>query len=433
MTGPSPGSLAGTCALVLVPSAVFNALVVPDVASKYSLAFTVVAIAWPLWCLSCLVAAGTADPGIVRREPYRPPQDGRARARYREERLPNGKSVTVKWNDTCNLYQPPRAHHCSVNDDCIDKFDHHCPWVGTTIGRRNYRPFLGFVFGTAILCVFVIATCALQIKIKYDELPAETQSRNLKAMGEAPAAMIVLFVAFLGFCFVGVLSCFHAYLVATNQTTYENFRDGYSWDENPYNKGLIGNCLEAWCAKAPPSRFRFRKPASQQPHLDGVADETKVEVVVEGDGGDGGDGGGVAPAEPPRRGTGGPRMFPATARAVPTHVSDPSIEDEQRRRAELAEARATKRRIEMELARAEDKMRELAVRVERGEMGGEGEKGEKGEEGEQGEEEGEDKVGREGDAREESESEGGGTPASPGGYEGEGETNSRTRKYEDRM
>ena len=42
-------------------------------------------------------------------------------------------------------------------------------------------------------------------------------------------------------------------------------------------------------------------------------------------------------------------------------------------------------------------------------------------------------MGREGDAREESESEGGGTPASPGGYEGEGETNSRTRKYEDRM
>ena len=376
MTGPSPGSLAGTCALVLFPSAVFNALVVPDVASKYSLAFTVVAIAWPLWCLSCLVAAGTTDPGIVRREPYRPPPEGRARARYKEERLPNGKSVTVKWNDTCNLYQPPRAHHCSVNDDCIDKFDHHCPWVGTTIGRRNYRPFLGFVFGTAILCVFVIATCALQIKIKYDELPADAQSRNLKAMGKAPAAMIVLFVSFLGFCFVGVLSCFHAYLVATNQTTYENFRDGYSWDENPYNKGLVGNCLEAWCSRAPPSRFRFRKPARSQPHLDGVADETKVEVVVDGDGGDGGEGGGVAPAEPPRRGPGGPRMFPATAPvSVPTHVSDPSIEDEQRRRAELAEARATKRRIEMELASADAKMRELTVRVERGEKGGGGRRG----------------------------------------------------------
>ena len=41
--------------------------------------------------------------------------------------------------------------------------------------------------------------------------------------------------------------------------------------------------------------------------------------------------------------------------------------------------------------------------------------------------------GRGGAAWEEIESVGGGTPASPGGYEGEGETNSRTRKYEDRM
>ena len=84
--------------------------------------------------------------------------------RYIEEKLENGKSVTVKWNDTCNFYQPPRAHHCSVNNDCIDKFDHHCPWVGTTIGRRNYRTFIGFVFGTTILCIYTTTICALQVE-----------------------------------------------------------------------------------------------------------------------------------------------------------------------------------------------------------------------------------------------------------------------------
>lgn len=46
----------------------------------------------------------------------------------------NGHRVQVRYNDTCHFYQPPRAHHCSVNDNCIERFDHHCPWVGTTIG-----------------------------------------------------------------------------------------------------------------------------------------------------------------------------------------------------------------------------------------------------------------------------------------------------------
>ncbi len=49
--------------------------------------------------------------------------------------LVNGHRVQVRYNDTCHFYQPPRAHHCSVNDNCIERFDHHCPWVGTTIGQ----------------------------------------------------------------------------------------------------------------------------------------------------------------------------------------------------------------------------------------------------------------------------------------------------------
>lgn len=46
----------------------------------------------------------------------------------------NNQRVVIRYNDTCHFYQPPRAHHCSVNDNCIERFDHHCPWVGTTIG-----------------------------------------------------------------------------------------------------------------------------------------------------------------------------------------------------------------------------------------------------------------------------------------------------------
>lgn len=84
----------------------------------------------------------------------------------------NGHRVTVRYNDTCHFYQPPRAHHCSVNDNCIERFDHHCPWVGTTIGkvsrrimylvRRCCRGFCGWDDGWDVLTVIRLGrSCGL--------------------------------------------------------------------------------------------------------------------------------------------------------------------------------------------------------------------------------------------------------------------------------
>jgi hypothetical protein len=64
--------------------------------------------------------------------------------------------------------------------------------------------------------------------------------------------------AFLSIWFVGGLSGFHAYLVSTNQTTYENFRYTYAKGESPYDRGCLANWAEAFLAPRLPRKVDFR-------------------------------------------------------------------------------------------------------------------------------------------------------------------------------
>jgi palmitoyltransferase ZDHHC9/14/18 len=97
--------------------------------------------------LSLLLLTSGRDPGIIPRNAH-PPEpegfDGNAEVGANQTpplRLPrvkdvvvNGITVKTKYCDTCMLYRPPRCSHCSICNNCVERFDHHCPWVGQCIG-----------------------------------------------------------------------------------------------------------------------------------------------------------------------------------------------------------------------------------------------------------------------------------------------------------
>jgi hypothetical protein len=58
------------------------------------------------------------------------------------------QSANVRYCRKCCQFKPPRCHHCSVCGRCILKMDHHCIWVVTCVGARNYKFFLLFLLYT---------------------------------------------------------------------------------------------------------------------------------------------------------------------------------------------------------------------------------------------------------------------------------------------
>jgi palmitoyltransferase ZDHHC9/14/18 len=282
MAGPNWRSCFGSAALILLPTAVLLAWVAPYMGRMVSWALLAISCVLPAASMAFLLLTACVDPGVL---PRQAPDEEWLSGRKPRSKDVNvrGHRVTVRYNDTCHFFQPPRAHHCSVNDNCIQRFDHHCPWVGTTVGLRNYRSFLMFVYVTTAYVMWSFGLSLASLFVKRNELLAAAQQGAgavaamsaaaaapapgsgpstpwVQALAQSPAAIALMVYCFIFFWFVGGLAGFHTYLTATNQTTYENFRynQGHPRSSNPYDLGVFRNCASVWCSPIPAPRIRFR-------------------------------------------------------------------------------------------------------------------------------------------------------------------------------
>ena len=158
-----------------------------------------------------------------------------------------GVRIPLKWCRTCKIFRPPRAAHCSECNVCVERFDHHCPWMGQCIGRRNYRYFLGFVVSVCALSVCTACLTALMAinlaRAAYESHHAAIFDLVAKAVSLRPASVgLVAFPVLILLC-VGPLACYHCSLVCQNKTTSEEIKMPYG-EENPFADDCVSNCNE---------------------------------------------------------------------------------------------------------------------------------------------------------------------------------------------
>ena len=77
-----------------------------------------------------MAATATTDPGIVPANRNMDDAEAEANANAHRTVEVNGMTLKLKWCRTCRIFRPPRAAHCSECNVCVEKFDHHCPWMG---------------------------------------------------------------------------------------------------------------------------------------------------------------------------------------------------------------------------------------------------------------------------------------------------------------
>ncbi|KAI3996930.1 hypothetical protein MKX01_021206 [Papaver californicum] len=278
--GPDVGSLILSTLLIGVPALVFCSQVLKKIERHDPcLGYPVLAVALAITILDMVFLFMTSgrDPGIVPRN-LKPPEsedgldattpsmewvNGRTphlKLRRTKDVLVNGHSVRVKFCDTCLLYRPPRASHCSICNNCVQRFDHHCPWVGQCIGIRNYRFFFLFISFSTFLCIYVFVFSWINI------LEQKKEDTLRKTLSREVLSFILIVYCFIAVWFVGGLTVFHSYLICTNQTTYENFRYRYDKNENPHNRGMLANIKIIFFSKMPPSLNNFRALVVEEDH-----------------------------------------------------------------------------------------------------------------------------------------------------------------------
>lgn len=250
-TGPEYYAGLGTLFLIVSMTALFNVFTSPFFIRTGGLVEIGALIS--VWlsqsvAIIVLILLLTTDPGIVPKIGYyRAHQFDPVKGVLRDRPPPPAFESCIstfpirsKFCETCGSVRAPRVVHCSSDDVDMERFDHHCPWIGCCVAKRNYKIFLVFLISLSYACIGLIAMSIAHLALytldDYSNSNSLSESIRTSLAGNIPVA-VVSGICVLFMWFVVGLTAYHIYLASHAMTTYEHIRGAFESIGNPYDLG----------------------------------------------------------------------------------------------------------------------------------------------------------------------------------------------------
>ena len=141
------------------------------------------------------------------------------------------------------ITRPLGFTHCSKCNICIEKINHHCPWVGNCLGLINYKYFYYFIC-IDVPTIFNCINCILRII-------------DFKKNIEIILSSILVFINIITIFFVSALIYNHTTYIFLGETTYLRlkYKTLLILYGNQTNKGVKDNFNKIFCQKYKPKQI----------------------------------------------------------------------------------------------------------------------------------------------------------------------------------
>lgn len=98
----------------------------------------------------------------------------------------------------CGTIRTSRSRHCYICNRCVERYDHHCPWINNCVGVNNHNSFYLFVgFMGALLCISLVQSFYVLSKVIQQEYPIFATTVSFLPRLPAPVFITLLAIEIL--------------------------------------------------------------------------------------------------------------------------------------------------------------------------------------------------------------------------------------------